>query len=253
MTSFDIKGIVGSSNSQLEVANLTKVFLKPLDLVLGNSENPFELTDIELLERNIEEQGLEEVLTGYLNSDGNVVLYSGHRRLQALKNLFLDEKSYRYHGKDITGSVPILIQPKIENHDEEILKIIGANNHRDLTKEEKERIIDLSLEVIKKKYGFGRVRTRVATLTGIKEAFVGNYLSSKNKKSIGDSKVVDEPKEKDDTVLTATKFGKKLFQATKKLYRLSEEYTDLYLNKLEVEKLMDIMTMIEEISSNMKK
>lgn len=252
MANFDIRGIVGNGNQQLETANLTKVFLKPLDSVIENEENPYELTDVELLERNIEEQGLEEALTGYLNKDGNVVLYSGHRRLQALKNLFLDEKSYSYHGKDITGSVPVLIQPKIEDHDEEIMKIIGANNHRDLTREEKEAIIDLSLEVVEKKYGSGRTRTRIAELTGIKEAFIGSYLASKNKKSTipGTEKDIEEKEEQPET---ATKFRKKLLKETKKLYQMSEDYLDKYFNELEPEHFTEVMELLQAISTNMKK
>ena len=88
MANLDLTGLLGTENKELAVANLTKVFLKPLDSVLENEENPFEMTGIEELMNNIEEQGLEEPLTGYLNKENKVVLYSGHRRLLALTKLY---------------------------------------------------------------------------------------------------------------------------------------------------------------------
>ena len=253
MTNFDIKGLIGNGNQQLETANLTKVFLKSLDSVIENDENPYAMTDIEFLEKNIEQQGLEEALTGYLNDDGTVVLYSGHRRLQALKNLYLDEKKYKYHGKDITGSVPVLIQPKVKDHNDELMKIIGANNHRDLTKEEKEKIIDLSLEVIQKKYGEGRIRHRIAELTGIKEAFIGNYLAIK--KDSSHSKTITEEinaeKQSKSKEMTSKKFWKKFLKATKNLYQSSEDYLDVYQDE-DPKTLLEVLNLLQAIINRLK-
>lgn len=248
MANLDLTGLLGTENKELAVANLTKVFLKPLDSVLGNEENLFEMTGIEELMNNIEEQGLEEPLTGYLKEGNKVVLYSGHRRLLALKKLYQEGRSYGFHGKDITGSVPVLIQDKISDKNVELMKIIGANNHRDLSKEEKERIIDISLEVIDKTYGTGRSRSKINDLTGISENFIKTYLSNKNKVR---KKTSSEPMEEEKSQLISLE--KKIMKTLEKVLELSDEYLLESKELFDEESLNQIREYLKTISANLNK
>ena len=248
MANLDLTGLLGTENKELAVANLTKVFLKPLDSVLENEENPFEMTGIEELMNNIEEQGLEEPLTGYLNKENKVVLYSGHRRLLALTKLYQQGRSYGFHGKDITGSVPVLIQDKISDKNVELMKIIGANNHRDLSKEEKERIIDISLEVIDKTYGTGRSRSKINDLTGISENFIKTYLSNKNKVR---KKASSEPMEEEKSPLISLE--KKIMKTLEKALELSDQYLLESNELLDEESLNQIREYLKMITANFNK
>ena len=142
MAGFDIKNIVGNSK-ELEEGYALQTVLVDIDDVLPTDNNPYLITEenVKLLADNIEKHGLISPISA-VKVDGLTEILSGERRFRALKLLFDEGKKYTHNGVDITGQIPVeYVNPTDEL--EKMQLIISANASRDMTKDEKNKIVDL--------------------------------------------------------------------------------------------------------------
>lgn len=142
MAGFDIKNIVGNSK-ELEEGYALQTVLVDIDDVLPTDNNPYLITDenVKLLADNIEKHGLISPICA-VKVDGLTEILSGERRFRALKLLYDEGKKYTHNGVDITGQIPVeYVDPTDEL--EKMQMIISANASRDMTKDEKNKIVDL--------------------------------------------------------------------------------------------------------------
>ena len=188
MTNLDLGKMFGDSNQEMQKAAALKTYLVKLDEILPSEENPYEVEEesVQRLAENIEQYGLFQALTA--QKEGTEIrLISGERRYTALKYLVNQGLTYSYNGEDITGYAPICYI-KQTSGDTKTMFMISANAHRDMQADEKNRIIDETLNVLEKQEMSGkfswegkRKATVISSITGIKEHYVKDYLASKTR------------------------------------------------------------------------
>ena len=172
---------------------MSQVYFPEVEIVNQNPDNPYleaeDEEEIAGLAENIERHGIMQEATVFRNK-GKLYLISGNKRLKALKKLIEENKRYKYRGKDITGSIPVTFTTKPSNKDEMVLNLIAVNSHRDMSKEQKERILDeviAAFDNLAAKGQFewptGRKRDFLSAETGIANHFVKDYLAAKNLKA----------------------------------------------------------------------
>ena len=188
MTNLDLGKMFGDSNQEMQKAAALKTYLVKLDEILPSEENPYEVEEesVQRLAENIEQYGLFQALTAQ-KEGSEIRLISGERRYTALKYLADSGKAYTYNGEDITGYAPVSYV-KQATGDAKTMMMISANAHRDMQADEKNRIIDETLNALEKQEMSGkfswegkRKATVISSITGIKEHYVKDYLASKNR------------------------------------------------------------------------
>ena len=188
MTNLDLGKMFGDSNQEMQKAAALKTYLVKLDEILPSEENPYEVEEesVQRLAENIKQYGLFQALTAQ-KEGSEIRLISGERRYTALKHLADSGKAYTYNGEDITGYAPVSYV-KQATGDAKTMMMISANAHRDMQADEKNRIIDETLNALEKQEMSGkfswegkRKATVISSITGIKEHYVKDYLASKNR------------------------------------------------------------------------
>lgn len=185
MTGFDFQKVLGMDTS----INATKLYFPDLTDVLPNKLNYYSKTNdrISDLADEIESDGLREACVAYLDENENYILLSGETRYRSCMELVKQGRSYSFHGKDITGQLPIVLDQKPENTHFERLAITGSNNKRNsLSNSEKEEMIkntieDLNALAAMNKFNWTGRKTWevVAAKTGLSGHYVRDYLSGK--------------------------------------------------------------------------
>ena len=89
------------NSASLEAAKLGKIIYVSVEELCANAKNVYEMDDIDLLVENIQEMGLIEPLHEFKSGDGQYVLTSGHRRLQAIKKIIESGETVKYNGKTL--------------------------------------------------------------------------------------------------------------------------------------------------------
>lgn len=113
-----------------------------IDNIRPNSKNIFPQTDIEKLKKNIESEGLQKPLEVYEKGNGQYVLIGGHRRYNALVELYMDDK--------IEPEINCNIYAKpVDDADEELL-IITSNAQRPMDDKAKVRLTQKLLDILEK-------------------------------------------------------------------------------------------------------
>lgn len=197
----NIGNIVGDKKD-LDLTRQIRTYLSDITHVFPSEDNPYECNaeDTEILAANIAENGLYTPLTvETLGTD--MIVISGHRRLAALNWLVDHNVSYRYCDADITGSVPVVIRKTVTDTNKRMLSMIAANNQRDMTTEEKKKVIDTTMQTLENMKQAGtwskpagkRTAECVAELTGIKEHFIKDYLAQINRSKADTGDCVDNP------------------------------------------------------------
>ena len=188
MKNLDLGKMFGDSNQEMQKAAALKVYLVKLEDIFPSEENPYEVEEesVQRLAENIEQYGLFQALTAQ-KEGSEIRLISGERRYTALKYLADSGKAYTYNGEDITGYAPVSYV-KQATGDAKTMMMISANAHRDMQADEKNRIIDETLNALEKQEMSGkfswegkRKATVISSITGIKEHYVKDYLASKNR------------------------------------------------------------------------
>lgn len=171
--------------SQAENRRGKVVYLR-IDEIKPNKLNLFPMSDIDRLAENIAENGLIEPLNVMLK-DGEYVLTSGHRRLEAIKQVTgLWNKPLIYAGKELDGEVPVIIVVDIENQLQERERLLQSNAKRSMGTEDTEKIIaeayKCCLEEESNKGGTINKKEWIAMQTGFSERTVQTYLNKINGK-----------------------------------------------------------------------
>ena len=185
MTGFDFQKVLGMDTS----INTTKIYFPDLEDVLPNELNYYSKSEdrISELADEIASDGLREPCVAYLDEDENYILLSGETRYRSCMKLVRQGRSYSFHGKDITGKIPIALDHKPENIHYERLAITGSNNKRNsLTNNEKAEMIkntvdDLNALAESNEFTWTGKKTWevVAAKTGLSGHYVRDYLSGK--------------------------------------------------------------------------
>lgn len=268
MTNLDLGKMFGDSNQEMQKAAALKTYLVKLDEILPSEENPYEVEEesVQRLAENIKQYGLFQALTA--QKEGTEIrLISGERRYTALKYLADSEKAYTYNGEDITGYAPVSYV-KQATGDAKTMMMISANAHRDMQADEKNRIIDETLNALEKQEMSGkfswegkRKATVISSITGIKEHYVKDYLASKNREikfATDDENVGGEtpPEENADEIKAMESIIKGIATLNKKL----KNYDELDFNLLDIKKINTgiiesklLMDSIEKLSDELQR
>lgn len=132
-------GLLNKESVKLQTKRMEVEYIK-ISLVIPNKKNKFSMEDIKELAQLIDMNGLEQPLVVRKSEDGNYILLTGHRRLEAI--LYLREI-----GKWVADSVPCIVKNlddiKLPLSDDlkENLAILSTNQVRNKTD------ADLNLEV----------------------------------------------------------------------------------------------------------
>ena len=191
MAQFDM-GVFGKNTEAIAEGQVGKIYLLELTDVFENDENPFECSNIDELADLIETVGLISCCNGYKQGSGSeVVLTDGHRRFLAMKKLADEGRKYSFHGKEITGKIPVALMKQTPDPHKTALTMIAANAKRDMGPDEKNRIIDETkrhLDGLEKygewKWPAGKKAHWLAVYTGIKEHYIKDYLAGVNKAAV---------------------------------------------------------------------
>lgn len=246
MAGFDIKNIVGNSK-ELEEGYALQTVLVDIDDVLPTDNNPYLITDenVKLLADNIEKHGLISPICA-VKVDGLTEILSGERRFRALKLLNDEGKKYTHNGVDITGQIPVeYVDPTDEL--EKMQMIISANASRDMTKDEKNKIVDLlyvqMMQLIEdgtfKESDFGIKAHWISVQSGISEHFCKDRLAFLKKQGTVDgadevsSEPLSETEEEEEN--TALKDAKVYIKALKQIQ-----------NKIQNIDICEMITVIED-------
>lgn len=240
MNGFDFQKVLGMDSS----INPTKVFFPELDDVSANKLNYYSKSDerIKELANEIESDGLREPCVAYLDENGTYILLSGETRYRSCMELVRHGRLYSFHGRDITGKLPLVLDQRPRNIHYERLAITGSNNKRnalsDIEKADMIRntIDDLNALADKKEFDWSGKKTWevVAAKTGLSGHYVRDYLSGKMTR---DRKMVDKT-EKDDTNFTFGPNVKKEYQGILKAFRNADRNIRL------ADKLIDDLDMV---------
>ena len=139
-------GLLASKNGllnsvSLEAAKLGKIIYIPIEDLYANEKNVYEMDDIDLMAENIREMGLIEPLHAFKNSDGQYVLTSGHRRLQAIRKIAESNEEIRYNGKILENyELPVILNYP-ESELQERVMLLSSNAHRTMDKKERRQVI----------------------------------------------------------------------------------------------------------------
>jgi len=254
----------GTALDAFEKSKAIKVNLMDLDKVHPNGLNPFEMSNIEELADNIKQFGLMQNVDAFTSDPDSdeVLLLSGHRRLKALQLLVERGDQYTYNGMDITGKIPVAKQKYIVDGSMRMLAMIAANNHRDMTNDEKNRIIEKteetlqSLEKRKKwKQESGRRAHTIASFTGIAEHYVKTYFAGKNKTAAliaaNEAESDQEKPAKDqrsDEIHEQIKQYKKIMSCLKKAQEQLNGIDQAFLNDLEKDEAKEMNNLLTQVS-----
>lgn len=243
MNGFDFQKVLGMDSS----INPTKVFFPDLDDVSANKLNYYSKTDerIKELANEIESDGLREPCVAYLDENGTFILLSGETRYRSCMELMRQSRKYNFHGRDITGKLPVVLDQRPRNIHYERLAITGSNNKRNmLSGSEKADMIkntieDLNALANKKEFDWSGKKTWevVAAKTGLSGHYVRDYLSGKMTR---DRRVVDKT-ENNDTCFTCSPSVKKEYQGILKAFRNADR------NIRMADKLIDDLDMVTRV------
>lgn len=207
----------------LEEAKKGKVAFIDIDDINENQLNLFSIENIEALAESIEDDGLLQPLVVY-KENKMIKLHSGHRRFQAIKHIFEQDKKISFFGKELAEEVPVIY---IDNKNDELensISMIRSNAYRSLNDEEKANIIDIALDYVKKleqkgEKPKGRTREIISSITGISDTYIKNYLANKNKQEedLGAENPKEQKKENDS--------AKKVKKTMEKLNELLEDFS----------------------------
>jgi len=169
----------------LQNAKKNKVIFLDIDEVTPNPLNMYPLKDVDRYAENIMFTGLLNPIT-VIKKEKNYVIFSGHTRFAALQKIIFDECRYSYNGEDITGRVPVLIIAPFADELEERAAMMASNYTKNLTQDEKGKLIDECVEIIalQKRDGSiesGRTAHLVTTMLPFTENFIKRYLANKNR------------------------------------------------------------------------
>jgi len=186
MSELNLNAFLGKADPDiLKKAHKNKVVFVDLNEVHPNPLNMFPVKDVERYAENIMMTGLLNPITIIDKPEGHVI-FAGHTRCEALNSLMEKGFHYSYEGDDITGKVPALIIPPFENEIDERIAMISSNYTKNLTSEEKERLIDECVDIINAQRiedanVKGRTAHIVASMLPFAENFIKTYLAKKNK------------------------------------------------------------------------
>ncbi len=274
---FDIKNIVGNSK-ELEEGYALQTVLVDIDDVLPTDNNPYLITDenVKLLADNIEKHGLISPICA-VKVDGLTEILSGERRFRALKLLYDEGKKYTHNGVDITGQIPVeYVDPTDEL--EKMQMIISANASRDMTKDEKNKIVDLLYVQMMQMIEDGSVKESeigikahwISVQSGISEHFCKDRLAFLKKQGTVDGaeevpseSLSDTEGEEENTALKDAKiYIKALKQIQKKIQNIDicemlaviEENPKVYNElKTELQNTIPLLnSLVDEIKSRRK-
>lgn len=226
----DIKGMFGN-NDVFDDAKKLKTYIMDLAEIDTNENNVFaEMNEDEIntkLASSIEELGLIEPLRVTLKN-GRYVLQSGERRYRAMCYLSDNDRHYSYNGVDITGKAPVNVSQVDEKN--EMLELISANASRDLSKEDKETIVKVTITILKQKIEFGELNEKeigskaqwLSQETGYSEHFCKDCLAKYNREEkeaeTNPMATTEEPEEKEvDEKKELKKYGKNLCKFAEKM------------------------------------
>ena len=180
----NIESMFAGNDDSFETGKAVKTYLVALENIVPSDSNFYPADDegIRCLADLIEAVGLIHPLSA-IQEGYEARLVSGERRYRAMKLLCEEGRKYTYNGRDITGRAPVTYMPGVYGAKEK-LTIAAANASRDLTNEEKNRIIDEVTEAIESEEKTGRFKwpkgRRAHTLsvyTGIREHYIKEYLA----------------------------------------------------------------------------
>ena len=238
--------------TDLELGKKGRVIYLDIDAIIPNELNMFTTEDIELLAKNIKEEGLLQPLIVY-KENGKNKLHTGHRRFMALNNLVEKGINYSYFGKDITGKAPVIYTYNNDKDEIELkVSMIRSNSYRQLNNEEKNNLINTTLEYVNYleengKKPKGRTREIVAEITGISLNYIQTYLSEKNKVNTlfetEDKEAAEQEKDKET----------KLKKFVKKLDKLSDEALKIEFEEVSFEEHELLKDAIEDLKNSLDK
>ncbi|MCI6272705.1 MAG: ParB N-terminal domain-containing protein [Erysipelotrichaceae bacterium] len=239
--------------TDLELGKKGRVIYLDIDAIIPNELNMFTTEDIELLAENIKEEGLLQPLIVY-KENGKNKLHTGHRRFMALNNLVEKGINYSYFGKDITGKAPVIYTYNNDKDEIELkVSMIRSNSYRQLNNEEKNNLINTTLEYVNYleengKKPKGRTREIVAEITGISLNYIQTYLTEKNKvNNLVLEKEESKSLEQDKSTET------KLKKFVKKLDKLSEEALKIEFEEVSFEEHELLKDAIEDLKNSLDK
>ena len=184
------------NSASLEAAKLGKIIYVSVEELCANEKNVYEMDDIDLLVENIQEMGLIEPLHAFKSGDGQYVLTSGHRRLQAIKKIIESGETVKYNGKALDDhEIPVILNYPEDELQERVI-LLSSNAYRTMDKKERRQVIleahrCYTIHCANGDKPEGREREWITAITGISDGTVKDVLAEINKKDI----VEKEPEE----------------------------------------------------------
>lgn len=138
----DINSIQKQKDSRVVMMDIKLVFDNPLNKdIYGDC-----ITDD--IKETIEDELYTPIIVTLNDDERTYRIVSGHRRVNAIREIFNSKKSIKYMDNEYKDKVPVLIHPGFESEEVEKRAIITANVQRDKTNDE----IKKEAEILKKYY-----------------------------------------------------------------------------------------------------
>ncbi len=243
------------NKDSLEEARKGKIVYLDIDEIIPNPDNIGTLSDDEIDAKveSIEEVGLLQPLLVQKTKDG-YLLNTGHKRLQAIKRIRNQGRTFQYLGRELRDTVPCqYLKEDSDPEHFELMAICSNAHHLDNPSERREKVLRMHRHYQKmiqeNRKPAGREREWITAMTGISDGSVKKILADIHAKEVA------EETGEEDTFGTEDKKSKELNkEVTKRLNSLNRyllnvdlrELTDLDRQKLN-EVLRDVQNTMEEL------
>lgn len=201
-----------------------------VDDILGNDDNFYSISDIELLANDIEREGLMHNLV-VSKSGSKYILKSGHRRLAAIK-LLIEEKRFK------STKIPCYVcGEKTEAETQFDLIMLNATQRKYTDAETMSEYEHLSktLKALKDegKGLSGRIRDNIATLLGVSNGQVGKLDNIKNNAA---DEVKEAVKNGEMSISTANEVAKLAPEKQKEIVEKKPDISSADIKKMQDKK-----------------
>ena len=244
------------NSASLEAAKLGKIIYVSIEELCANEKNVYEMDDIDLLVENIQEMGLIEPLHAFKSGDGQYVLTSGHRRLQAIKKLIESGETVKYNGKALDDhEIPVILNYPEDELQERVM-LLSSNAYRTMDKKERRQVIleahrCYTIHCANGDKPEGREREWITAITGISDGTVKDVLAEINKKdvdgdlSISAEDIVEKEPEEDEFQKCIKKIQSldKFLQKKSPDFREKDELTKQQL-RISIDGLIDTLEIL---------
>ena len=160
-----------------------KTYFINIDKIINNDLNEvYDKYDLSNLKNSIVEYGLKQPLSVVKANEDAYRLIAGHSRLAVIKEIYAENKSLKYCGKELHNQIPCIFENSFDNEDDEFLNLASSNVYRKLSEEETKNVIIKTAQIYEKRKNLpgyeGKKRDVIARLANVSARTVDKYLKS---------------------------------------------------------------------------